>query len=89
MSNYSILVEVYVDNNTAINKIASKKYTFNSIPVISISSQLTKILIYGLDTTTTLQTYFFFVDYAQATLQTITFPSETLIDPANYLAMVE
>ena len=92
VSSTSVLLDVFVDNNNAVTNITSTtSYTFTSSPKVSLSSQLTKILIYGVNgaTTTSLKANLFFVNYTSKSIQTLTFPTETVLDPANFIALVE
>ena len=69
----SIIIEAYIDNNNNLTLLTSKVLNFTSKPAISISSQLTKVLIYGVNNGS-LNTYLYFIDYANLVLSTLTFP---------------
>lgn len=70
----SILFEVYLDTNNNLAKITSQTLNFTAKPSISVSSQLTKILIYGVNSTA-LNAYLYFVNYTLSSVQTLSFPS--------------
>ena len=69
----SIIIEAYIDNNNNLTRLTSKVLNFTSKPAISISSQLTKVLIYGVNNGS-LNTYLYFINYTNLVLSTLTFP---------------
>lgn len=80
VSSTSVLLDVFVDNNNTVTNITSttSSYTFTSSPKISLSSQLTKILIYGVNvatTTSSIKANLFSVNYTSKAIQTLTFPT--------------
>jgi len=85
----NVLLDVFVDNSNTLTKITNTtlSYTFTSSPKVSLSSKLTKILIYGVSSGS-LKPYLFFADYNLKSIQSLTFPTETVFDPLNYLALV-
>lgn len=88
INNNNVFVEVYVESNSGIVQISSQSFTFSATPSVSISSELTKLLIYGVNGTA-LSTYLFFINYDQLSIQKLTYPTGTVVDPARYLAAVE
>lgn len=78
-----------MDNNNLLTQITSNNLTFTATPTISISSNLTKILVYGLNSTTSLQAYLYYVDYSGLSIQSLTYPYESIYDATNYFAIVE
>ena len=80
--------DIYADNANALKLISSQNLSFTAAPSISVSSYLTKLLIYGANSAST-QPYLFFIDYAKLSIQTLAYPLKTTFDPKNYLALVE
>ena len=79
----------FVDNNGNLTEVfthTSAGYT--SAPSVQTSPLCTKILISGKNGSA-FATYFFFIDYAAQASTELTFPSSSVLDPANVRLLVD
>jgi hypothetical protein len=75
-------LNVFIDNSGTLTELLALAPTgFDSAPQVKTSSQLTKVLIYGL-VSAAAKTYFYFVDYTTSSNRVITFPTVAIFDPA-------
>jgi hypothetical protein len=79
----------FSDNSTTLTLAASFSLTYTSTPKVAISSELTKLAIYGKGASGA-NMNLYFIDYAGSTYETLEFPAETVLDPLNvYIALEE